>query len=189
MEGKLVIFSAPSGSGKTTIVRYLLNKDLKLEFSISACNRQPRGNEEHGKDYYFLSTEEFQKRIANNEFVEWEEVYEGRYYGTLKSEMQRIWEKGYHVLFDVDVKGGISLKKIYGPQALSIFVMPPSVEALSQRLNKRGTDSADEIARRLAKAQHEMTFAPQFDHVVVNDELFQAKNEAEQLLIDFLNKN
>lgn len=189
MEGKLVIFSAPSGSGKTTIVRYLLNKGLKLEFSISACNRPPRGNEEHGKDYYFLSTEEFRQRIANNEFVEWEEVYEGRYYGTLKSEMQRIWEKGNHVLFDVDVKGGISLKKIFGPQALSIFVMPPSVEALSQRLNKRGTDSADEIARRLAKAQHEITFASQFDHVVVNDELFQAKNEAEQLLIDFLNKN
>lgn len=188
MEGKLVIFSAPSGSGKTTIVRYLLEKGLNLEFSISACNRPPRGREIHGKDYYFLSTEEFQQRIKNNEFVEWEEVYDGRYYGTLKSEMQRIWEKGNHVLFDVDVVGGVNLKKIFGDKALSIFVMPPSVEVLRQRLNKRATDAPEEIERRLAKAKKEMAFADQFDHVVVNDELFQAKVEAEKLLQAFLNQ-
>jgi guanylate kinase len=188
MEGKLVIFSAPSGSGKTTIVRYLLEKGLKLEFSISACNRPPRGKEEHGKDYYFLSTDDFKKRIDNNDFVEWEEVYDGRYYGTLKSEMQRIWEKGNHVLFDVDVMGGIALKKIFGDKAISVFVMPPSVEVLRQRLNKRGTDAPEEIERRLAKAKREMSFADQFDHIVVNDELFHAKVEAETLLHDFLNQ-
>ncbi len=186
MSGKLIIFSAPSGSGKTTIVKYLLNKGFDLEFSISACNRTPRNNEVDGKDYYFLTTEDFKQKIANNEFVEWEEVYKGRFYGTLKSEVQRIWDKGNNVLFDVDVVGGVNIKKQYGEKALAIFVMPPSIEALQKRLTKRGTDSKIEIEKRLAKAEEEMRYAMQFDKVILNDELFLAKNEAEILLNDFL---
>lgn len=186
-QGKLIIFSAPSGSGKTTIVKHLLSKGLNLEFSISACSRLPRGQEQNGKDYYFLTAEEFQNKVQNNEFVEWEEVYAGRYYGTLWSEMERIWDKGNHVLFDVDVKGGISLKKKFGSQALSVFVMPPSLDELRKRLVGRNTDSKEEIERRLAKAEEEMTFAPQFDAVVVNDELFSACDKAIGLVTRFLN--
>src|SRR3989339_494682 len=187
MDGKLVIFSAPSGAGKTTIVRHLLDKGYRLEFSISACNRVPRGKEEHGKDYYFLTTEEFQRKIHNQEFVEWEEVYEGRVYGTLRSELERIWQKGFHVLFDVDVVGGINLKKHFGNRAMSIFVMPPSVEALRERLHQRATDEPTEIERRLSKAKKEMSFANQFDHVIVNDDLSKAIQEAEELLSGFIN--
>lgn len=188
MDGKLIIFSAPSGSGKTTIVRHLLDKGFNLEFSISACNRPPRGQEVHGKDYYFLSTEAFTQKIENNEFVEWEEVYPGRFYGTLKSEVERIWEKGNTVLFDVDVVGGVNIKKQFGEQALSVFVMPPSVEVLEQRLKGRATDSEDEIRKRVAKAEEEIAYARHFDHAILNDDLDTAKQEAEDLLHNFLNK-
>ncbi|MBI9066071.1 MAG: guanylate kinase [Salinivirgaceae bacterium] len=186
MEGKLIIFSAPSGSGKTTIVRHLLDTGFNLEFSISACNRAPRGQEVHGKDYYFLTTEDFQQKIKNNEFVEWEEVYEGRFYGTLKSEVERIWKKGNHVLFDVDVVGGVNLKKQFADKALAVFVMPPSIDILEQRLNGRATDSKEEIAKRVAKAEEEIAYARHFDHTLLNDNLEAAKNEAEELLTAFL---
>lgn len=187
MDGKLIIFSAPSGSGKTTIVKHLLDKGFNLEFSISACNRNPRGTELHGKDYYFLETDEFRARIEANDFVEWEEVYADRFYGTLRSELDRIWQKGNHVLFDVDVKGGVNIKKQFGNKALSVFVMPPSIEELESRLKGRGTDSDEEIVKRLAKAQEEMSYARQFDHIILNDDLEFAKVEAEQLLNSFLN--
>ena len=187
MDGKLVIFSAPSGSGKTTIVQHLLAKGFNLEFSISACNRPPRGQEQHGKDYYFLSTNEFKNKIENNEFVEWEEVYEGRFYGTLTSEVERIWTKGNIVLFDVDVVGGVNIKKKFGDQALSVFVMPPSVDELEKRLRGRATDSEAEINKRIAKATAEIEYARHFDHTILNDDLDTAKKEAETLLSDFLN--
>lgn len=187
MEGKLIIFSAPSGSGKTTIVKHLLDKGFKLEFSISACNRSPRGTEIHGKDYYFLDTEDFRSKISDNAFIEWEEVYENRFYGTLKSELNRIWDKGNHVLFDVDVKGGVNIKKQFGKKALSVFVMPPSVEELEKRLRGRGTDSEEDIKNRINKAQEEINFAKEFDHVILNDNLEYAKEEAESLLTSFLN--
>jgi len=186
MEGKLVIFSAPSGSGKTTIVRQLLAKGYNLEFSISACNRPPRVKEQHGVDYYFLTTEEFKTRIAADEFVEWEEVYEGRYYGTLKSEVERIWSKGHHVLFDVDVVGGVNLKKKFGDKALALFVMPPAIDTLRERLHQRATDAPEEIERRLAKAKDEMSFSSKFDFVVINDDLNAAISKAEELLTRFL---
>jgi guanylate kinase len=186
MSGKLIIFSAPSGSGKTTIVKHLLSKGFNLEFSISACNRPPRGTEVHGTDYYFLSTEDFKQKIATNEFIEWEEVYTDRFYGTLKSEVERIWKKGNHVLFDVDVVGGVNIKKQYGDKALAIFVMPPSLEVLRDRLTGRGTDKEEEIEKRLAKADEEMRYAEHFDFVILNDELELAKKEAETLLESFL---
>jgi len=188
MSGKLIIFSAPSGSGKTTIVKYLLEKEFKLEFSISACSRKPRGTEIHGKDYYFLSSEDFKKRIKNDEFIEWEEVYTNRFYGTLKTEVNRIWEKGNNVLFDVDVVGGVNIKKQYSDKALAIFVMPPSIDVLHERLISRGTDSAEEIEKRIAKAEEEIRYAKQFDHVILNDDLSLAKLEAENLLSSFLKK-
>jgi guanylate kinase len=187
-EGKLIVFSAPSGSGKTTIVKRLLEKGYPLEFSISACNRLPREGEMHGKDYYFLSTEEFQERIANNELLEWEEVYQGRFYGTLKSELNRIWGNGKQVLFDVDVVGGSNIKKQFGNQALAIFIQPPSVEELRNRLEGRGTDNQEEIEKRLAKAQEELAYAPNFDHIVVNDNLEEAIAKVEGLLKEFLVK-
>jgi len=156
-QGKIVIFSAPSGSGKTTIVKHLLSKGLNMEFSVSACSRAPRGQEQNGVDYYFLTAEEFRQRIDNDEFVEWEEVYAGRFYGTLKTELTRIWSKGNHVLFDVDVKGGINLKKKFGDNALSVFVMPPSIDELRRRLVGRATDAPEEIERRIAKAEEEIS--------------------------------
>ena len=186
-EGKIVIFSAPSGSGKTTIVKHLLSKGLKMEFSVSAYSRAPRGTEQNGVDYYFLTAEEFKKRIDNDDFVEWEEVYAGRYYGTLKSELTRIWSKGNHVLFDVDVKGGINLKKKFGNRALSVFVMPPSVEELRRRLVGRATDAPEEIDRRVAKAEEEISYANQFDITIVNDVLETACNEAYSKVAEFLN--
>ena len=186
MKGKLIIFSAPSGAGKTTIVRHLLEKDFNLEFSVSATSRNPRPNEKNGKDYYFLTLEEFIKRVGNNEFLEWEEVYKGIRYGTLKSEVERIRNQGKNVIFDVDVVGGLNIKKYYGDEALAVFVQPPSVEELKKRLTQRSTETDDKIAMRIAKAEHELSFAPQFDVVLVNDNLEQAFTEAEKVIAGFL---
>ena len=184
--GKLIIFSAPSGTGKTTIVHALTERFPRLEFSISATSRQPRHNEQHGRDYYFLSAEEFRKACEEERFVEWEEVYAGTRYGTLKSEMERIWRKGNIILFDVDVMGGIRLKSIFGANALSIFVMPPSVAALRERLTGRGTDSPETIEKRIAKAEQEISYADRFDYVVINDDLQQAIAEVETLVAKFI---
>jgi guanylate kinase len=183
---KLIIFSAPSGAGKSTLVRYLLSQGLRIQFSVSATSRQPRGEEKDGVEYYFLTPEEFRKRIANNEFLEYEEVYTNTYYGTLKSEVDRILAEGTHVIFDVDCVGGVNIKKIYGEQALSIFVMPPSVEVLRERLEKRATDTPQVIESRLAKAEYEMSFAPQFDVTVFNDDYDRAKGEVLRLVSDFI---
>lgn len=186
MKGKLIIFSAPSGSGKSTLVQYLMSQRDDLAFSISCTSRDPRGSEKHGVEYYFLSVEEFRQRIANDEFLEYEEVYGGKFYGTLKSEVERLTSAGKTVLFDVDVKGGVNLKKICGEQALSIFVQPPSIEELSRRLHSRGTDTEEVIQTRLDKAAYELTFAPQFDRVIVNDDLEKAKAETLQVVSDFI---
>ena len=187
-KGKALIFSAPSGSGKSTIVHHILDKYPDMEFSVSATSRSPRGEEKDGVDYYFLSEEEFRARIAENGFVEHEEVYPGRFYGTLKSEIKRIWDAGHVVIFDVDVKGGVNLKKYFGKNALSVFIQAPSVEVLRERLVKRGTDSPEDIEKRVAKAAEEMTYAPQFDHILINDDLQQAFEEAEALVSHFLSK-
>lgn len=184
--GKLVIFSAPSGSGKTTIVRELLKRFPRFEFSISATSRAPRGSEQHGVDYYFLSHEEFLERAKRNEFVEWEEVYAGTCYGTLRSEIERIWQKGNVILFDVDVIGGINLKRKFGDDACSIFIMPPSVEELERRLRGRGTDSEEVILKRIAKAEFEISKAAEFDFTVVNDKLDVAVDETTQIVDNFL---
>ena len=187
-KGKLLIFSAPSGSGKTTIVQWLMQEhpELRLYFSISATSRPPRGTEQNGVEYFFLTPEEFRKRIDNDEFLEYEEVYEDRFYGTLKAQVKRQLKAGQNVVFDVDVKGGINIKKFYGEQAMSIFIQPPSVEELRRRLEGRGTDTPEAIENRLAKAEYEMTFAPQFDHIVVNDDLDTAKAETLALVQAFL---
>ena len=186
--GKLIIFSAPSGSGKSTIINYLLTQNLNLAFSISATSRPPRGTEQNGVEYFFLSPEEFKQRIANDEFLEYEEVYENRFYGTLKAQVEKQLAAGQNVVFDVDVVGGCNIKKFYGGRALSIFVQPPSVEELRRRLNGRGTDAPEVIEQRLAKANYELTFAPQFDHIVVNDNLEKAEQEVYKLVSDFLNQ-
>ena len=186
--GKLIIFSAPSGSGKTTIVKRLLQIFPQFEFSISATSRAPRGTEQNGVDYFFLSQEEFREKIEQEAFVEWEEVYNGTCYGTLKSEMRRIWNKGNVIIFDVDVMGGISLKRIFGDNACSIFIMPPSIDALRERLIGRATDSMETIEQRIAKASFELTKAPEFDHVIVNDILDTAVSETEQVINNFLNR-
>lgn len=188
MAGKVLIFSAPSGSGKSTIVNHILGLHPDVEFSVSATSRPPRGQERDGREYYFLSEEEFRRRISAGEFVEYEEVYAGSFYGTLKSEVERIWGKGHAIIFDVDVKGGVNLKKYFGGSAMSVFVQAPSVEELRRRLEARKTDSAESIERRIAKAREEMTFAPQFDHILVNDELEKAFSEAESLVSTFLRK-
>lgn len=184
--GKVIIFSAPSGSGKSTIINYLLEQGLGLEFSISATSRAPRGEEQHAKEYYFFSADEFRRRIDAGEFLEWEEVYNGCYYGTLKSEVERIWKKGHTVLFDVDVVGGVNLKKIFGGQALSVFVQAPSVDVLRKRLTARATDSVDKIKQRVEKAEFEMTFADKFDVIVVNDDLKKAYADAYQVVEGFI---
>ena len=189
MNGKLVIISAPSGAGKTTIARSLLESDLKLEFSVSATTREMRKGEKDGIDYYFLEADEFRQRIQKGEFIEWEEVYPGHFYGTLKSEITRIFSNGHAVLFDVDVKGGISLKRIFGDQALSIFIRPPSLETLRKRLEKRGTDSPEKIALRLAKVETEMTDSVHFEHIIVNDILADTLAEAQRIIRNFLNSN
>jgi guanylate kinase len=186
MEGKAIIFSAPSGSGKTTIVQHLLEKNPDLGFSISASTRDRRGRTEaHGKDYYFLSPEEFKKKIDLKDFIEWEEVYEGNFYGTLKSEIERIWQQGKNVIFDVDVKGGLNLKKYFGSKALAVFVRVPSLEILKARLNDRGTESPESISRRLFKANFEMSFQDQFDIVLVNENLEESLAEAQRLYDEF----
>jgi len=186
MEGRLFIFSAPSGSGKSTIVQHLMKLDLGLAFSISVTSRQPREGEIDGREYYFISPDHFRDRIKDHAFVEWEEVYPGQYYGTLRSEVDRIWSCGEHALFDIDVVGGLNLKKEFGEKACAVFVEPPSLEALEQRLRSRGTDNDDAIQKRLGKAEYEMQFAPQFDHIVVNDTLEHALAEAENLVRKFL---
>lgn len=188
--GKLIVFSAPSGSGKTTIVRHLLKIIDNLGFSISACTRDRRGRtEENGKDYYFLTPDEFKEKIDNDEFVEWEEVYEGAFYGTLKSEIQRLTESGKNVIFDVDVKGGLSIKKYYGERALAIFVKVPSVEELEKRLRGRGSDTEDSISRRLFKVKFEMSFQDKFDVILLNENLQDTLKKAEVLVRDFLDRD
>ncbi|MFO7824396.1 MAG: guanylate kinase [Cyclobacterium sp.] len=189
-QGKAIIFSAPSGSGKTTIVKHLLQQMPQLGFSISACTRDKRGREEEdGKDYYFLSPEEFRKKINQNAFIEWEEVYEGNFYGTLKEEIQRIWDQGKHVIFDVDVKGGLNLKKYFGEKALAVFVKVPSMEDLAQRLRDRGTDSEESLSRRIYKAKFEMGFESQFDVTLVNQDLDVSFKNAEDLVRNFIEDN
>ena len=186
--GKLIVFSAPSGSGKTTIVKHLLGiKDLNLEFSISATSREKRGTEVHGKDYYFLSLEDFKKHIKNDDFLEWEEVYRDNFYGTLKSEVERIWAMGKTVIFDIDVSGGLRIKRKFPEQTLAIFVKPPSIDDLKIRLKKRQTETEDKINMRVAKASAELATAPLFDVIVVNDELDKALIKAEKLVSDFIN--
>jgi guanylate kinase len=185
-EGKLIIFSAPSGAGKTTIVQHILKCGLNFGFSISATTRKPRGDEVNGREYYFLSEEEFKSKIKNNEFLEWEEVYPGSFYGTLKSEIERICGKGENIVFDVDVAGGYNIKKLYGDRALAVFVQPPSVAELERRLSFRSTDSAEVIRARVAKAEHELTFSRFFDVIIVNDKLEDALKEAEEKVRDFL---
>jgi len=189
MKGKVLIFSAPSGSGKTTVVHHIMNRHAsEIEFSVSAASRAPRGQEVDGVDYHFISVQEFEKRIREDRFVEWEQVYEGSYYGTLKSEVERIWSKGHTIIFDVDVKGGVNLKKYFGDAALSVFVQAPSMEELEKRLRGRKTDSEEAILKRLAKAGEEMTYAPKFDYVLVNDNLSTAFDEIDSVVDPFLEK-
>lgn len=184
--GKLVIFSAPSGAGKSTIVNYLLSQNLNLQFSISATSRPPRGEEQHGREYYFHTPEEFRLKIDNGEFLEYEEVYKDKFYGTLKSEIERITNEGGNVIFDVDVVGGCNIKKYYGNRALSVFIMPPSVQELKSRLEKRATDMPEIITARVEKAEYEISFAPQFDVVIINDDLNKAEQEALTVVRNFL---
>ena len=187
-KGKMLIVSAPSGSGKSTIVQWLMKEhpELRLSFSISCTSRAPRGTEQDGVEYFFLSPEEFRQKIRNDEFLEYEEVYENRFYGTLKAQVERQLEAGQNVVFDVDVKGGVNIKRFYGERAMSLFIQPPSVEELRRRLEGRGTDTPEAIENRLAKAEYELTFAPQFDHIVINDNLETAKAETLALLRTFL---
>lgn len=186
--GKCVIFSAPSGAGKTTIVRYLLGSHLDLEFSISACSRDKRHYEEHGKDYYFLGVDEFKTRADRGDFIEWEEVYKDNFYGTLQSEIERIWAAGKHVIFDVDVQGGLKLKKHFGKDALAIFVMPPSIDHLEKRLRQRNTESEESLKRRIDKAASELEYASKFDVVLLNDDLETACHEAKDKVSAFLHQ-
>jgi guanylate kinase len=186
--GKLIIFSAPSGSGKTTIVKEVLSKVPNLEFSVSACSRSPRPNETDGKDYYFFSIEEFKQRINNQEFIEWEEVYSDQFYGTLKSEMDRIWDKGNHIVFDLDVMGGINIKKQFPENSLSFFIQAPSIEVLRTRLINRNTETEEQIEKRVNKAEYELSFANKFDVVIVNDNLENAINQTINRINNFVKK-
>ena len=187
MKGKLIIFSAPSGSGKSTIINYLMTQNLNLAFSISATSRPPRGTEQHGVEYYFLSAEEFKQRIANDEFLEYEEVYADRFYGTLKAPIEKQLAEGFNVVFDVDVVGGCNIKKYYGDRALSVFIQPPSIEELCKRLVGRATDAPEVIESRIAKAEFELGFADKFDVVVINDDLEKAQADALETIQNFLN--
>jgi guanylate kinase len=186
MEGKLVIVSAPSGAGKTTIVKHLLDSVPGLQFSVSACSRPPRAHEKEGVDYYFLSADTFREKIGKGEFIEWQEVYEDQYYGTLRSEAERIWNKGKHIIFDVDVKGGLNLKKLFPDRSIALFIMPPSFEVLEERLRNRSTEDEASLRKRLGKARSEMEYANSFDHIVVNDDLEKAKDEAYKLVEHFI---
>jgi len=186
--GKAVIFSAPSGAGKTTIVKHLLTKELGLEFSISACSRDPRPGEINGKDYHFLGLAGFKELIRENDFIEWEEVYTDNFYGTLRVEIERIWKAGNTVIFDVDVIGGLNLKKIFGEDALAVFVQPPSYDELEKRLRYRSTETEDKINQRMSKAREELSKAEEFDYILVNDDLDKALIEAEKIVSTFLNK-
>lgn len=188
MSNKVVIFSAPSGSGKSTIVNHILKLHPEMEFSVSATSRAPRGQEKDGVEYNFFTADEFRKMISEDKFVEYEEVYSGSFYGTLKSEVHRIWDKNHVIIFDVDVKGGVNLKKYFGDKALSIFIQAPSVEELRKRLIARGTDSAEAIEKRVAKAAEEMTYADKFDYILVNDDLQKAYAEAEVIVDRFLSE-
>lgn len=188
MVGKLIIFSAPSGAGKSTLVQYLLGCGFNMEFSISATSRAPRGSERNGVDYYFLTPEQFRQKIDNKEFLECEEVYPNCYYGTLRSEIERITSQGKNIVFDVDVVGGLNIKENYGDRALALFIAPPNINVLHERLQKRGTDSPEMIEKRIGKADFELTFAPNFDLVIVNDDLEAAKQEAEKAIREFLSK-
>jgi len=185
-QGKCVIFSAPSGAGKTTIVHYLLKQNIGLEFSISACSREPRSNEVNGRDYHFLGLEGFKNKIEQEAFVEWEEVYTDNFYGTLKSEIERIWSHGKTVIFDVDVIGGLNIKRIFGEQALAIFVQPPSYDELEVRLRKRSTETEEKIQQRMYKAKTELSYAPEFDVILVNDHLDSACHKAQNLTLEFI---
>ncbi|MFP4469785.1 MAG: guanylate kinase [Bacteroidales bacterium] len=185
----MIVVSAPSGSGKTTIVKAILEANPRVSFSISACSRPPRNNEKDGIDYYFLGKEDFRKKIDEDAFVEWEEVYNGHYYGTLKSEVERIWQQGRHVIFDVDVKGGLNIKNQFGDRCLALFIKAPSVEELEKRLRNRSTDGEETIRERLAKAAYEMTFAKLFDHIIVNDNLEIAIEKTQKTVSDFLAEN
>jgi guanylate kinase len=184
---KVIIFSAPSGSGKSTIIGHLLKRIPNMEFSISATSRKPRPGEENGREYYFLSHDEFKQKVAEDKFVEWVEVYQGTCYGTLKSEIERIWDKGNTVIFDVDVLGGVSLKKIFGDKALSVFIQPPSIEVLEQRLRNRNTETEESLRKRIERAEMELQFSNQLDVVVVNDDLETAIDETETIVNNFLN--
>ena len=186
-KGKLIVFSAPSGSGKTTLVHHLLKQNLALGFSISATSREPRGKEQEGVDYYFLSPDDFCKKIQSNEFVEYEEVYPNTYYGTLVSEIERLWQQDQHILFDIDVVGGLNIKEKYPENTLSIFVQPPSISELEDRLRKRGTDSEKKIRGRLEKAKEELTYASKFDAILINENLEEAKKEVVQMVSNFIN--
>lgn len=186
MEGKLIIFSAPSGAGKTTIVQYLLSIFSEISFSISCTTRPKRENEVDGKDYYFLTEEQFQEKIKNNEFIEYEEVYKGRYYGTLHSEIERLWNQGKHVIFDIDVRGGLNLKKQFKDRALAIFIAPPSLKDLEERLKNRNTENLESLLTRIQKADEELSFAKDFDAVIINDNLEKAQNKAKTLVKNFL---
>ncbi|MCM1373246.1 MAG: guanylate kinase [Bacteroides sp.] len=190
MKGKCLIFSAPSGSGKSTIVQWLTNEhpELDLVFSISATSRPPRGTEQHGVEYFFLSPEEFKAKIEADDFLEYEEVYANRYYGTLKEQVEKQLQDGKNIIFDIDIKGGINIKRFYGENALSMFIQPPSVEELRKRLTARGTDTKEQIEERLAKAEYELSFAPQFDRIIVNDNLDKAKAETLTAIQEFLNR-
>jgi guanylate kinase len=188
MQGKLFIFSAPSGSGKSTVVQHLMALDLGLSFSISATSREPRGEEINGREYHFLSPEAFRSKIREQAFIEWEEVYPGQFYGTLKSEVERIWDMGQHALFDIDVMGGINLKTRYGARACAIYIKPPSLEVLEQRLRSRGTEDETSIKKRLEKAAEELQYTPRFDHILINDRLENTLNEAERLVRKFLSR-
>jgi len=186
MKGKLLIFSAPSGAGKTTIVKHLLQKDFDLNFSVSATSREPRTGETHRKDYFFLSEKEFRKKIENDEFLEWEEVYKGIYYGTLKSEVESIINSGKNIIFDVDVIGGLNIKKFYDKEALAFFVQPPSVDELKKRLRNRSTESEEKINMRIAKAEKELSYAGRFDVIIINDKLDSALKIVENKVAEFL---
>jgi len=186
-EGKCIIVCAPSGAGKSTIVRHLLKEIPRLSFSVSATSREPRPGEKHGIHYYFITANEFRDRVKQGEFIEWEEVYKDQYYGTLQSEIERIWRERKHVIFDVDVDGGVSLKKIFGDRALAIFIKPPGIEVLEERLKARGTETPESLKKRLSKARHELTYEPHFDVTVINDDLEEAKAETLERVQNFLN--